>query len=579
MKSLTALLLLMFCGGLAAQGETVYFSTRFTECPASGRAGDQNSLTAPCGPQLFFGTQFIIESAIANSPGISYVQPGVLNATVPLSLPANVVTDYVEMINFPQFNILIGDLDADGIMDESTNFPGVDAIWIPTAANGRPNTIHEMFVSSHTDSVGASGFIGVNITEADMVMLPRAPNVYPMPSTPAAPVFFVRQSHWEAFFGLLAPNNTIDVDAFAVDQSNGDIYVSFDGTVGIPLAMVKIAPATAAVAITITRGDIIRIPGTAYTPVGPYSIVSAPLSGFAERIYTALDAKNMVLAAGGNPGTATVPNVYSLDMDLSNATVNASSGFSAPALYFTMDVSGGAAIGPAITSAPAIYSSLGGGTFAQLNGITMSNAAASGMRNLSFNPAFWAGPLDALDVVMHTPVLPATLGRPLHLDAYPTNALLSTNALSWSGRITGYISNASPGAQIAIFGRIDVVPAGGWISRYDVSPYGVLGYPDLYVDPFGIADPACVLAPASPPFNTGCQIPFLQAVFNGGMNPITTWTDPQNGMNNGDSCFDLDLTLLVPPGTLPMSPPPVIVFQALDMSSFRLSTPMSFQFN
>ncbi len=579
MKPLSALLLLLVCGALSAQGEVVYFSTRFTECPASGRAGDQTSLTAPCGPLQMFGAPFIIESAIANSPGISYVQPGVLNASVPNSLPAIMMTDYVELTNFPQMNILIGDLDADGIMDEATNFPGVDALWIPTAANGRPNNIHEMFVSSHTDSVGSAGFIGVNITEADMVMLPHAPNVYPMPSTPATPVFFVRQPHWEAFFGLAVPNNTIDVDAFCVDQATGDIYVSFDGTAGIAGAMVKLTSTSAAVATTITRGDIIRIPGAAYTPVGPYSIVSLPLPGFAERIYTALDCKNMVILAGGNPGTAAVPNVYSLDLDLTGATVIAPSGFAAPALYFTMDVSGGAAAGPQIPSASAIYSSLGNGTFAQINGVTMSGPGAAGMRNLSFNPAFWASSLDALDVVVHTPVLHPTLGRPLHLDAFPTNALLSTNGPSWSGKLTAYLSNASPGTMLAILGRVDVVAPGGWIPRYDVSPYGVLGYPDLYVDPFGIADPACVLAPAIAPFNAGCQVPFLQAAFNSGMNPITTWTDPTNGTNNGDACFELDLTLVVPPGTLPMSPSPVIVFQALDMFSLRLSPPLSFQFN
>lgn len=578
MKSVTAVLLLL-SAFLAAQSETIYFSTRYTECPASGRAGDQLSLTPPCGPLMTLGAPFIIESAIANSPGLSYVQPGVPNAAVPNSLPAQMVTDYVELANFPQFNVLIGDLDADGIMDETTNFPGVDALWIPSAAAGRPNTIHEMFVSSHSDCSGASGFLGVNITEADMVLLPHAPNVYPFPSIAAPPVFFVRQTDWEAFFGLAVPNNSIDVDAFCVDQVTGDIYVSFDGTAGIPGALVVTTPGSAAVATTITRGDIIRIPGTAYTPAGPYGVVSLPLSGFAERVYTAADCKTMALNAGGNPGTAAIPNVYSLDLDLSNSTVLTPAGFAVAALYYTLDVAGGAATAAQITSASAIYSTLANGSFAVLNGVTMSTPGAAGMRNLSFNPAFWAGPLDALDVVLHTPALSPTLGRPLHLDAYPTSALLSTNAATWNGKLTGYISNASPGTQLAIFGRVDVVPAGGWISRYDVSPFGVLGYPDLYVDPFGIADPACVLAPATPPFNTGCQIPFLQAAFNSGMNPIVTWTDPTNGVNNGDACFELDLTLLVPTGTPAMIPPPVIVFQALDFSSFRLSTPLSFQFN
>lgn len=564
---------------LCAQGQTIYFSTRYTECPRSGRAGDQLSLTPICGAGMVLGGSYIVESAIANSPGISYVQPGVPNATIPNSLPATVVTDYVEISNFPQFNLLIGDLDSDGLMDESTNFPGVDAIWVPAAANGRPNNLHEMFISSHTDSVGAAGFIGVNITEADMVMLPRASNVYPMPSTPVAPVFFIRQAHFEAFFGLTAVNNSIDVDAFAVDQSNGDIYVSFDGTAGIPLAQVKLSPVGAPVPVTITRGDIIRIPGTAYTPVGPYGIVSLPQAGFAELLYTATEVKNMAILAGGNPGTAAVANCYGLDLDLAAATVTTTAGFVAPALYFTVDVSGGAAAGVQNLTASAIYSTLGGGTFAQINGVIMSNPNALGMRDLSFNPAFYAGPADALDVVVHNPPLAATFGRPLHLDAYPTSALLSTNALSWTGHLTGYISNAAPGTLLAVFGAVEFVPAGGFVPRYDVSPYGVGGYPDLYVDPFGIANAGCVLSPASGPFSAACQIPYLQAAFNGGMNPITTYVDPTNGADNGDTCFDLDLSGVLPPGSLPLLPPPVVVFQALDIGTLRLSEPLSFQLN
>jgi hypothetical protein len=579
MTKTSVILLLLMSSFVWSQGQTVYFSTRYTECPQSGRAGDQLSLTPICGAGMVLGGNYIVESAIANSPGLSYVQPGVLNATMPNTLPANVVTDYVELSNFPQFNLLIGDLDSDGIMDESTNFPGVDAIWIPSAANGRPNNMHEMFISSHTDSVGAAGFIGVNITEADMVMLPRATNVYPLPSVPAAPEFFIRQAHFEAFFGLTAPNNSIDVDAFAVDETNGDIYVSFDGTAGIPLALLKLSPVGSAVPVTITRGDIVRIPGSAYTPLGPYGRVSAPQAGFAELLYTATDVKNMAILAGGNPGTAAVVNCYSLDLDLTGAVVTTPAGFSAKALYFTVDVSGGAATGVQNLSASAIYSTLGGGSFAQINGVTMSSPNAMGMRNLSFNPAFYAGPLDALDVVLHNPPLAATLSRPLHLDAYPTSALLSTNAASWTGHLTGYISNAAPGTFLAIFGSVEFVPAGGFVPRYDVSPYGVGGYPDLYVDPFGIANSGCVLSPASGPFSATCQTPYMQAVFNGGMNPITTYVDPTNGADNGDTCFDLDLSGVLPPGSLPLLPPPVVVFQALDIGTLRLSTPLSFQFN
>lgn len=589
MKSLSRCLgmLALAASFVAAQStRTVYFSTRFTETPTSGRAGDNLSSTAPCGGPNTPGPfgSFAIESALANSPGVIYVDPGVLNSTVPFSggggIPATATTDYVELVNFPQFNLIIGDLDADGIPDESDNFRGVDALWIPTPAVGRPNNIHEMFVSSFQDSVGATGFLGVNITEADMVLLPRAPNVYPAPSVASPPVFFIRQPDFEAFFGLAAPNNGIDLDAFAVDQATGDLYVSFDTS--ITGAQVRLTAAGTAQSTTITRGDIIRIPGTAYTPSGPYGRVTAPIAGQAQLVMTQAQVAAMVTLAngpgGGSPSVNPV-NVFSLDLDPTGGTyLNPTSGFTIANLLFSVESSGGSTTGPQYVAASAIYSTLGGGMFAVINGITMSNPNALGMRNTSWNTGFWAGAIDALDVITHSPTLNPFADRPLHLDSFPTNGILGMNGASYTGNLTGYISNASPGAVLAIFGMVYIVPNGSFVPRYDVSPF-VGGYSDLYVDFFGLANQNCILSPPQPPFDIACQVPAAQSLLNNGNNPVLVWTDPVNGTQNGDCCFTLNLTAVVPINTPPYVPPPLIVFQALDLSSLRLSSPLSFLLN
>ena len=397
----------------------------------------------------------------------------------------------------------------------------------------------------------------------------------------SSPVFFIRQGDWEAFFGLLVPNNSIDVDAFTVDEVTGDIYASFDGTTGIPNSLVKQTSTSGATSYTINRGDVIRIPRAAYTPAGPYGIVTNPLPGFAELVLTQANILAMVTAANGPAGglPSVLPvNTFSLDKDPAGGTsVGATTGFSYPNLLFTVDSSGGPTTAPAYVYAPAVYSTSGGGSFAVVNGITLNSAAALGMRATSFNTGFYAGCLDALDVITHTPTLSPFYDRPLHLDAFPTNALLGTNGPSYTAMLTGYISNAAPNTQLAILGGLYYLSNGSWVPRYDVSPF-VGGYPDLYIDPFGFANPNCLIAPSTPPYDLGCQTP-ASVLLNGGANPVPVWTDPINATQNGDCCFTLDLTLVVPVGTPPFLPPPVIVFQAIDSISYRLSSPLSFQLN
>ncbi|HMS18717.1 MAG TPA: hypothetical protein PKA37_17875, partial [Planctomycetota bacterium] len=284
----------------------------------------------------------------------------------------------------------------------------------------------------------------------------------------------------------------------------------------------------------------------------------------------------MVLTAGGSITSSGVLNVYGISLDPLNTNLSLTpAGFPVPGLLFTVDNRGGTVPGLQNQTATAIYSNQGAGTFATLNGVTMNNPLAVGANNLSFSNGFYAGPLDALSVVVHTPSLDPMADRPVHLDAFPFDRTISDPL--YNGILTCYVSGLPPGSLAGVFARLDVATPGGFISRFNVE--GALsGYPDLYVDPFGFANQNCVIAP-SILFPTTCQIPGAQAIFNGGTNPVLVWTDPNNGAVNGDTCFQIDLSSYLLPGVIPPVPTPMITLQVLDFTNLRLSSPLSFQLN
>jgi hypothetical protein len=296
----------------------------------------------------------------------------------------------------------------------------------------------------------------------------------------------------------------------------------------------------------------------------------------------------MVANAGGTNTTSGTVNVYGLSIDPNGGTSATPAGFATPDLLFTIYNQGGQSGGTANASASAVYTTAGGGAYATLNGVTMDQPAALGMNYVSFNSSYFAGPLDAMSVVQHAPNLDPMADRPVHLDTYPTNGILSDPA--YNGRITCYVSGLPPGGQAGVFARLDTIAAGGFVSRSSLAG-SVQGYPDLYVDPFGVANQSCVLAPANSIVGNVCQNPLAQTFFNNpssstatpdptqSVNPITVFTDPNNGAQNGDLCFEIDLLTSLPPGAMPPSPPLIITIQVLDFSTVRLSSPIALQLN
>jgi hypothetical protein len=586
----------------------VYFSTRFVETPRSGRGGHAYDLAPPTHP-LVMGLGYRNEAAVLDPQGFAVVLPGAPNMTpVPSAICPNppacpplppMVVDFQEIAGAAQLDLECGDTNGNGIYNEttngsptgtSTNIAGIDAIWIPNPPASRAANLHECFISTFAASPGAMGYRGAPITPADVFLLPSAPNFYPAPSSPAPPIFFLRQSDLETFFCMGAGTGAaMNVDAFAVDVPTGDIYLSFDGLSPTnPAAFIGSFFTGPGIATTaaVHAGDVFRIPAWAFAPAGPYGVVTAPLPGHVERIYTAADLAAVVAIGGGCVTGVPYLNTTGLDIDDTQSVMNlAPCGFGVRPLFFTIDNRGAPAAacsGSPVQNltATAIYTTGVGGAFAVLNGITMNTPAALGMSDFAFDGSSAAGPIDALDVVeLPTPWDPVA-GAPFHLDARPTGYGTLMGPAP-TPVVTGYVAGAAPGATIGILMRADVQVSGGFIDRYSTGWFeNVAGHPDLFMDFLSVNNQKFVLGP-SYLWPLGQDL-LAVSMFNGGpgfsgQNPIPTWSDPNvwPHANNGDSAFSIDLSPFV--GIWPF--PFVLTFQALDLTQEKLSDAVSVEFN
>lgn len=595
----TALLLVCLAGTLTAQGfDTLYFSTRFTETPLSGRGGNQANGSpvsgSPAMPNPGIVNGSVLESAVTNSPGINAVSPGIDNITLPASTMSVRGVEFVEIANIPQFNLLFGDVDSDGNHSEFGNFPGVDAMHVLRAADGRLNTVHEILVSTFSDGGGTAGYYSTPYTEGDIFIMPEARNRYPFPQQPQPLQFFLTAAQIREAIGLGAGSTfPIDVNGFTIDPVSGDIYLTFDNAAISASAGTTVSdPSGLPQNVTLRSGDIIRIPGpntvfgfgpNAYTASGPNGAVASVVPGSAELVVTAAEVTAMMTNVACNVTRLPI-NVYGLEInpDQSFGPYVGSTGHLTSQLFFTVDNRGGSAT-PGVTGnicATAIFSTIGtaanptAGSYAQINGVTMDRPDAAGINPVSFNSSFNAGPMDAIAIARHAN-LDMEQGRGIHLDGFPVDEVVTDTTVAWDGKIEVAGSGLkTPGQNFAVFATIKFVAPGGFLPRWSMDGTIVGGYPDLYVDPLGIAEPCPFIVPAG--FGT-CQFPVFQPLFSGGLNPVQPYLDPINGAVNGDTAFDLDLVAAIPVGVVSGFPGAMAVFQGLDLVTFELSDPVAFE--
>ena len=234
----------------AQNSQYIYFSTRFAETAASGRGGHINDLAAPTHP-LVMGFGYVNEAAVLNTPGLAVVRPGVPNMT-PISTsvldaadcsPPPMVVDFMEISEHPatrprgrrhrqrrplqRHDQRLEHRNADELRGHRRRVG-------PVPARGpRREPARGVLLGVPRLAGNALGYRGTRDHRGRRVPAPGGAEPLPAPSTPQPPIFFLRQAHLETFFGM-APGTgaAIDTDGFCVDQSNGDIYISFDGASG-----------------------------------------------------------------------------------------------------------------------------------------------------------------------------------------------------------------------------------------------------------------------------------------------------------------------------------------------------------
>ena len=234
-------------------------------------------------------------------------------------------------------------------------------------------------------------------------------------------------------------------------------------------------------------------------------------------------------------------------------------------------------------TAAAIYSTQAGGSFAVINGVTMNQPSAVGMRDCSFNNAFFTGPLDAAASSSSATPYDPVAGGPFHLDNFPDSVLPPERAdADAQGRDRATLRARRRAGTIAILGRADFQTPGGFIDRYSTLAFGVCrATPDLFIDLVGINNPSFLIAPFFlAPYGQNAA---AQSLFNGG--PGVPRLEPDrhlHGHEHDPAGEQRRLGVLDGPdaaprvGAVPVHPHlPGIGHRV----AFRLSDAISFEFN
>ena len=172
------------------------------------------------------------------------------------------------------------------------NFAGIDAVWVPFPPADRAANLHECFFSVFGDSPGALGLPRHARSPRPTCSCSRRRRTSTrLPSTPTPPIFFIRQAHLEVVLRDGAGQRRRHrhrrllrrpVERRHLHQLRRTASGQRPRFTGTFLS----APGHAPITATVHAGDVFRIPGNAYTPSGPYGIVTNPQPNLIQRVYT-----------------------------------------------------------------------------------------------------------------------------------------------------------------------------------------------------------------------------------------------------------------------------------------------------
>ncbi|MFT4511852.1 MAG: hypothetical protein ACI91B_000535 [Planctomycetota bacterium] len=336
-----------------------------------------------------------------------------------------------------------GDPDHDG--DYAEYITGdISALHVP-ASSPNPPTIFDCIVSFDIwiGGWGANGqsHTGTSIFPGDIVRLNRG----------GTWTSFLSRAQIGSGLGLTV-GQTENVDALTIDESTGDIYLSFEDP-------------TTVNGVPVENGGVLRLAAANHT-VDAAGNVASVVPGSIEIVMTEAEADALAV----NAGFIDVRNIQGMIIDANGGTFTATStGLTMPNLVFAT-----------FRSSYKLLSTASGGSNWSHNGILFDTATAIGMSNTSFL-GLNAGRLSAL--AYRPQPLAAT---PRHLDmGWPVS-------ITTPGTLKLDVSGATPlGSVMMGAGLAEASVLGGYSPRVDLSSPGPLAFLNLpgswgelyYIDP------------------------------------------------------------------------------------------------
>jgi len=405
---------------LAAQG-TLFFSMEGTECAFNSLGGN---VASPGNWAAVFRNEAIL--MISPASGAS----------------ANSCADRAT------WTAHFGDDDGDSNYTESI-LGRVDALHLRAGA-ANPPSVFDFWLSATDDVIGPFGSTGFNtVLDGDIFRILPGGGVER----------FLSEAQVASAIGTFG---NINVDAFAVNDATGDIYLSFSTPVTIG-------------GVVLEDGGLARIAGNNIT-LSPALTVASVVPGSAEIVLPESYVNIYFLLAG----QGSVGDLHDIALAPGGGTFNGLGGITLPNMWFT---------GSTSTTGAVVVTTTGG--VASLNGVALQGGPAFGLRPTDFTGL-------PNSHISGLAVGPATLTQK------PRFLSISDPGLITPGTLKLDASGCTPGPNLVLLANAATAwPPGLATGRTATAliplTFGAGSFAELFVDDF--SDPMFVFTSAMPPLN------------------------------------------------------------------------------
>lgn len=345
-----------------------------------------------------------------------------------------------------------GDDDGDGNYIESV-LGRVDALHLRAGA-ANPPSLFDFWISATADVIGPFGTTGFNtILDGDIFRVLPGGGVER----------FLTEGQVASALGTFG---NINVDAFALDETTGDIYLSFS------------TPVTIA-GVVLDDGGVARITGASCT-LSAAGTVASVSAGSAQIVLPESYVNIYFLLAG----QGSVGDLNDIALAPGGGTFNGLGGITLPNLWFA---------GSTSTTGAVVVSTSGG--VASMNGVTLQGGPAFGLRPVDFSG------------LPNSHVAGLAVG-PAALTQKPRFLSISDPGLITPGTLKLDAAGCTPGQTLLLLANSAVAwPPGLSTGRTPTAvipaSFGAGSFRELFVDDF--SDPLFLFTFAMPPLSVDAQ--------------------------------------------------------------------------